>query len=607
MAAPALNVYLNGPVAVTADNFNTFMQTCNTANDLRAFIGTIGQTVQTRGLSAVNDGQGGNFYWNGSSNAPDDNLNVIRPAAASVGAWIRLVLDINEVIGVVTNYAALRALTTYENYPAVYVGGYSTPTDGGEGMFWYVSTDVSSPDNNGTILVDSSGRRWYRESGGPISAAWFGAVAGLTDYSISLQQWLTVSANASAYLPPGNYPFSTALTSSAPVRLVGAGEQMSVLQPAAGIVALTFTTASKVVLESFGIAYPTAQTSGLYAIKITASGGAENALSTIRDVQISLADSGVQWTNSAFFLMDHVFIENFATNGVQVSNAVNIDVGDSNITNCTFFDFAGESTGSGINWLSSGGLRVENNKFGALATGINFQYATDSGSAQSNTAQLIVTGNSFDTMSNAAISMTRSTSTDVFNSVIIANNVMPDCNVGLSVPLDANGSWLTSVVVTGNEWIGPASGSPVGFEVQSTGNINISNNTLFGNVAGTVGISVGSSVSGGIVQGNNLSGTFGTTIVTTGTAIRVLDNQGVNPIGVTTPTPGSSPWTYTCGASPQTVYLSASTSITGITYSSNSLLPAASGANVVVTVGLGPNEAIIISYTGTLTAHVMTH
>lgn len=236
-----------------------------------------------------------------------------------------------------------------------------------------------------------------------------------------------------------------------------------------------------------------------------------------------------------------------------------------------------------------------------------FTYATDSGSSAPNTAQLIVTGNSFDTMSTAALSMARATATDVFNSVIVANNVMPDCGVGVSIPLDANGAWVSFFIATGNEWIGAGSGSPVGFEIQSTTTFNISNNTLFGNTNATVGISVGSTATGGVIQGNNLSGTFATTIVSTGSSIRVLDNQGVNPIGPSALTPGGSPWTYTAGTSPQTLYLSASSSITAVTQDSVSLLGAATGANTTFTAGLGPNEQITIAYTGSLSAAVMTH
>jgi hypothetical protein len=126
MTAPALAVYVNGPVAVSGDNLNTFAQTCDTSANLRAFIGTIGQTVDARGIAAVNDGLGGAFYWNSASTSPDDNLTIIVPSGASVGAWVRLTL------GQINNNNA--QLLYQEIYPGVTfadnVTGYQTNAPG---------------------------------------------------------------------------------------------------------------------------------------------------------------------------------------------------------------------------------------------------------------------------------------------------------------------------------------------------------------------------------------------------------------------------------------------------------------------------------------------
>jgi hypothetical protein len=56
---------------------------------------------------------------------------------------------------------ALRALTT--NPDVIWLEGYATAADGGEGMFVYVASDTSSIDNNGTIIVTAGGARYYRE------------------------------------------------------------------------------------------------------------------------------------------------------------------------------------------------------------------------------------------------------------------------------------------------------------------------------------------------------------------------------------------------------------------------------------------------------------
>jgi hypothetical protein len=90
----------------------------------------------------------------------------------------------------IATIAALRAATTATVGPAQsYVLGYHANADGGEGVFVYVSTDTTSADNGGTIIVDASGRRWYRLTGGaPTAVEWFGAVGnGTTDDTAAFQ------------------------------------------------------------------------------------------------------------------------------------------------------------------------------------------------------------------------------------------------------------------------------------------------------------------------------------------------------------------------------------------------------------------------------------
>ena len=552
---------------------------------------------------------------------PAASGNITGPSSAVSGDFVifngtsgQLVQDSGlsaiTVFHTVANIAALEAATSLSlPQTSVYVLGYVTSGDGGEGLF-YVG-NPGSP-NGGTIFADASGRTWYREEAEqrPTNVKWFGATGnGTTDDSAAIQATINAS-NGAVYLPPGTYHIATGLTVSAGVHIFGDGMQISTIVPTVSTVAIAVSTASPVVIEKIGIPYPGPQNTGLYAITVTAPSGT-NSLSILRDIQISQADSGVQWAESALWLMDHVFIEDFSKYGVRISNAGNIDVGDSVITECTLFNFNGEPSAAGINWLSSGGLRVENNKFGALAYGIQFQYATSAGSASPDTAQFIVVGNSFDTMSVAAVQMTRATSTDIFNSVIISDNVFPTCGVLLSIPSDIVGQWLTSLIVSDNEWIGASSGSGVGIEISAVNQFNICDNTLFGNSASGGAISIGSQASNGIIQGNNLAGTFESTIFVdpAATGIRVLDNPGVNPIGPSVPTVTASPWGYASGHSPQTLYLSSTGTISSVTYNPGGgvLLPAPAGAGVPFTVGLGPNEAIIVHYTGTLSAAVFTH
>jgi len=91
MSAPQLTQYALGTAAVNADGLNTFEQGCDNFSQMRAFTGTAGMQLFARGQTSPGDQLGGVFYWNATSTATDDNLNVIQPSGnASAGRWIRI-------------------------------------------------------------------------------------------------------------------------------------------------------------------------------------------------------------------------------------------------------------------------------------------------------------------------------------------------------------------------------------------------------------------------------------------------------------------------------------------------------------------------------------
>lgn len=105
MSAPQLSSYFNSPIAVSGDQLNTFMQTCDNATQMRGLIGVSGIGIFARGMTSVNDGSGGPFAWNATATGPDDDLNVIVPAGAKIGAWVRTVLSNGNQQLVLTDFA----------------------------------------------------------------------------------------------------------------------------------------------------------------------------------------------------------------------------------------------------------------------------------------------------------------------------------------------------------------------------------------------------------------------------------------------------------------------------------------------------------------------
>jgi hypothetical protein len=114
----------------------------------------------------------------------------------------------------VANIAALRLLSN--NASPVWVMGYRTPGDGGEGMF---VTGTAEADNGGTI-IQSAGLTYYRETQGiEVSVKWFGAFGdGVTDDTSFIQSAitsLTTAVGGTISFPNGKYSVSSPIAISA--------------------------------------------------------------------------------------------------------------------------------------------------------------------------------------------------------------------------------------------------------------------------------------------------------------------------------------------------------------------------------------------------------
>lgn len=89
MSAPALLQAIQGVSIISADNYNTYEQTCDTVSELRAFVGTTGMQTFVRGFAVPGDGGQAVYYWALASNPVDDGVNTIVPYGESGGCWLR--------------------------------------------------------------------------------------------------------------------------------------------------------------------------------------------------------------------------------------------------------------------------------------------------------------------------------------------------------------------------------------------------------------------------------------------------------------------------------------------------------------------------------------
>jgi len=156
-------------------------------------------------------------------------------------------------------------------------------------------------------------------------------------------------------------------------------------------------------------------------------------------------------------------------------------------------------------------------------------------------------------------------------------------------------------VVKGNIIINPGlnTTSP-GIELDSHSHYNLIEGNYIMDQQGThtmtYGIYVPSGASNNMIINNHIEGWLNGAISNSGTSTFIRGNKGYNPVGISSISVGTSPFTYTAGASPETVYVSGGT-VTSITKS---------GYDFGLTSGafnLEPHESIIVTYSAAPTMY----
>lgn len=105
----------------------------------------------------------------------------------------------------VGSIAALKSLDKTK-YTRAFVLGYYANGDGGGGAYWYDSTDATTADNGGTVIVGADGGRWKLSCSGIISVKQFGATGdGVTDDTARLQAAIDAAYYRKLVAPDGIY------------------------------------------------------------------------------------------------------------------------------------------------------------------------------------------------------------------------------------------------------------------------------------------------------------------------------------------------------------------------------------------------------------------
>ncbi len=204
---------------------------------------------------------------------------------------------------ILSNIASLRANTS--TFTEVSVLGYYSGADGGEGLFWYNAADTTSADNGGTIIVDASNRRWYRQTGQIVtSVKWFGAYGDNThdDHAAIMAAEAAVAATAPGivYFPPGNYRSSAAIaTTTSGVRFIGSGTYATTVTfNATSTDWFTFTGTSGSQLNGCGL-------SDMSVTGVSVTGGRATFFTYCQNCSVERAYFSNCWDGSEWYIMNN--------------------------------------------------------------------------------------------------------------------------------------------------------------------------------------------------------------------------------------------------------------------------------------------------------------
>lgn len=165
---------------------------------------------------AILKDSGGSEIWTVDGFSTDSDAGNVTYNSVALDSILK-----NNSVYVVSTINDLRAVdkTKYTN---VFVRGYYAAGDGGGGMYRYDSTDTTSSDNYGTIIVASDSGRWKLYHNGRVSLLQFGAKQDLSfDSTTYVQAALDAMAGGGEVLVDGEFYCATTVTAPDFVNIVG--------------------------------------------------------------------------------------------------------------------------------------------------------------------------------------------------------------------------------------------------------------------------------------------------------------------------------------------------------------------------------------------------
>lgn len=292
------------------------------------------------------------------------------------------------------------------------------------------------------------------------------------------------------YYPAGDYKFSRLAVSIASGGIIGDGQTQTILKPTnvGSEDIITFAgggtggPAGAVICRDFQIqgvfsGGGTPAKTGGAAISVSPAVGAQNNYSRFYNVTVYGIPIGIDFVRSEMAVVRDCDFLACPEAGLKIANRYNIDGGDMVVTGCTFSN--PYTYGAGVKYINSGGLRFTDNKILGGAQGFLMAYeavAGDVGPAQ--TAILIIANCSIENQANQNISLTRVSGSNKWFYMLIHDNELAGCPVGIAT--DTSG-FIQQLIVHDNTIQLAGSGTPLGIALDGVSELQVHDNTIKAN------------------------------------------------------------------------------------------------------------------------------
>jgi len=353
---------------------------------------------------------------------------------------------------------------------------------------------------------------------GPYHSKAYGAVGdGTTDDTTNLQTWLTACTTdkVACYLDEGSYKITSTLSVAGSIHITGDGKDTATfLLGTTTLVGIDIATTAPATIDNVGFNASGTQTAG-EAILVDAGGAGENTESVFNKLSFLNQWNDIVFTRASWWTISSSYFIDQRAQAVIVQNLNNVDSGDSTFSGNSVLFAGSPNNGNqvGLLWESSGGLRINNNKFVNGYRCIQYWLASNAW-----TGTLLVNGNSCENPYDTGIFISPqlpggSTNGTIQKMEIVGNEfLLIGSAYGIRAYSTSGELWLIGLAITGNSMqlngLADSGASPHGIDLNYATDLAISGNMIWCTIAGTndYGILIDNTVQIVGHGGNNVSG-----------------------------------------------------------------------------------------------------